>query len=538
MEEFKNLNQNEEQVELQSTPAAEQPTMTEVVADIQENSVAEDVVGVETATEEAPLEEISVSQPEVNITNEDFGIEIQPPVIEAQQDEVKEMPIGPDTEQLANQGFNQAQSVAEEVRDDRPYIPPYNPINYTAVKPVEDKEPMSRGLLMFILLLVAIIALTGACAGGYYMGKFSSSDSLIGEDVTVGLAAKPTDGKEMTAAQVYEKVNPSVVGICIYNEAGKAANASGVIYSEDGYIITNDHVYSEIASPKFKIYTYDNKEYDAVYVAGDQVSDLAILKVKDANFTAAVFGDSEQIIFGENVVAVGRPGGASNASSVTKGIISATSRRVQTTSSYSARLIETDCPINPGSSGGALVNMYGQVVGITSSKLASADIDAVGYAIPTTTVKRIVEELIKNGKVLSRAKLGITYMAIDSVTAEISDYKYEGLYVDSVSEDSDLYQKLKKGDIITHINGIEVTSDVIVLDIIEKSKAGDTIKVTYVDEEGKSHTVEAVLKANIGESSYFTKEQSSTESKLPQLPNEEKEDEKESGGEFNFPFGE
>jgi serine protease Do len=173
--------------------------------------------------------------------------------------------------------------------------------------------------------------------------------------------------------------------------------------------------------------------------------------------------------------------------------------------------------------------MYGQVIGITSSKLASADIDAVGYAIPTTTMKRIVEELIKNGRVISRAKLGITYLAIDSVSAEVGDYKYVGLYVDSVSEDSDLYGKVTKGDIITNINGIKVTSDDMVLDIIDKSKAGDKITVTFVNAKGKTSTVTAVLKANIGESSYTTTE-------TTPLPNNDSSNSQ--GGAFDFPFGE
>ncbi len=448
---------------------------------------------------------------------------------------IEEVPVLEPSEPIEN-NTQVDEEVFEEVEPEpqieTPYIP-YSPINYTKVEPMETK-PMSRGLKFFALLLALVIALTAACAGGYYLGKISVSKSFTKGEAVVGLEAKPTNTDEMTAAQVYEKVNASVVGIVVYNASGKIANASGVIYSNDGYIITNDHIYSEIASPKFKIYTYDNKEYDARYVAGDKVSDLAVLKVKDANFKTAVFGNSNQIIFGENVVAIGRPGGATNASSVTKGIISATSRRVQTTSSYSARLIETDCPINPGSSGGVLVNMYGQVIGITSSKLASSDIDAVGYAIPTTTLKRIAEELIKNGKVLSRAKLGITYRAIDSVSAEIGDYKYKGLYVDSVAEDSDLLGKVTKGDIITHINGIEVTNDEIVLDIIEKSKAGDNVKVTFVNASGKSKSVQATLKANVGESSYITQEKPDSSTPLPQLPG----DDEGNGGAFNFPFGE
>lgn len=421
----------------------------------------------------------------------------------------------------------QEESKEQEAEEPQPtFIPPYNPINYTAIKPMQDRKPMSRGLKMFAILMVAVIALTSACAAGYFLGRGGSGN----QGVIVGLEAKPKDDNEMTAAQVYEKVNPSVVGICVYNSKGKGANASGVIYSSDGYIVTNDHIYSDIGAAKFKIYTYDGKEYDAKYIAGDKVSDLAVLKIDGGKFTPAVLGNSEQVIFGENVVAIGRPGGASESSSITKGVISATSRRVQTTSNYSSRLIETDTPINPGSSGGALVNMYGQVVGITSSKLASSDIDAVGYAIPTTTVKRIVEELIKTGSIATRAKLGITYQAIDSVTASISNYKYEGLYVDSVAADSDLYGKISKGDIITHINGIEVTSDVIVLDIIEKAKAGDKIQVTFVNEKGGSKTIDAVLKANVSESSYSQIEQ---EDSLPDFSGGQN-----GGGEFNFPFGE
>ena len=282
---------------------------------------------------------------------------------------------------------------------------------------------------------------------------------------------------------------------------------------------------------KFKVYTSDGKQYDAKYVAGDKISDLAILKIDGGSFTPAVFGDSEQIVYGENVVAIGRPSDATEASSITKGIISSVARRVKTTTSYSAKLIQTDSAINPGSSGGALVNMYGQVVGITSSKLAGVSYDAVGYAIPTKTMKRICSELIKQGKVVSRAKLGITYTAINSVTAEIGGYSHEGLYVASVSEDSDLYGKIGEGDIITGINGTEVTSDDIVLDIIDNCSAGDKISVTVVTKTGAEKSFEAALKANIGESSYSTDINAGTSGSSGS-------DSSSGGGTFNFPFGE
>ena len=173
------------------------------------------------------------------------------------------------------------------------------------------------------------------------------------------------------------------------------------------------------------------------------------------------------------------------------------------------------------------MNMYSQVVGITSSKLAGTEYDAVGYAIPTRTVKRIVSELISKGKVVSRARLGITYTAINSVTAEINGYSSVGLYVASVSEDSDLHGK---GDVITRINNIEVTSDDIVLDIIEECSAGDTISVTVLTKGGAEKTFDAVLKANTGESSYSTK--------APSSSNSESGNSSSSGGTFDFPFGE
>ena len=408
-------------------------------------------------------------------------------------------------------------------------LTPQNRINYSEVLPVKDYKPMSKGLKAFALIMAAVIMLTGASVAGYFLGR-NSTGSGTRKNVTVNLAAKPADTDEMTAAQVYEKVNSSVVGITVYNSAGEGSQASGVLYSEDGYIITNDHIYSEVGAPKFKIYTSDGKEYDAKYIAGDQISDLAVLKIDGSGFTPAQFGNSDEIIYGENVVAVGRPSDATQASSITKGIISSTGRRVKTTSNYSAKLIQTDSAINPGSSGGALVNMYGQVIGITSSKLAGVSYDAVGYAIPTKTMKRICEELIKNGKVVSRAKLGITYTAINSVTAEINGYDCVGLYVASVSEDSDLYGKISEGDVITHINGIEVKSDDIVLDIIEESSAGDKISVTVLTKKGNEVTLDAVLKANVGESSYTTEINSSESS--------DNDSSSSSGGTFNFPFGE
>ncbi len=412
------------------------------------------------------------------------------------------------------------------------YAPVGNPVVYSPVRPVQAK-PASKGLKVFAVILAAVLLLTGASAAGYYVGK-NNSGTTAHKSVSVNLAAKPKNTDEMTAAEVYDAVNNSVVGIVIYNTAGSMAQASGVFYTEDGYIVTNDHIYAEIPSAKFKIYTADGKEYDADYVAGDQISDIAILKIKSGSFHAASFGDSDQLFNGEHVVAVGRPADATDASVITGGIVSSTGKRVTGTTSYSIKMIQTDSAINPGSSGGALVNMYGQVVGITSSKLVGTNYDAVGYAIPTTMVKRVAEELISDGHVVSRAKLGITYTVIDSVTAEINDYDHVGLYVASVSEDSDLYGKVKEGDVITQINHMDITDDDMVLDIIQDSAAGDTITVTVYSSSGNTKTYDAVLKANIGESSYSNKAASGNAAK----GGVDGSGSDKSGGTFDFPSGE
>lgn len=394
-----------------------------------------------------------------------------------------------------------------ETQFESEYSTVYNPIEYAEPIEQENIKPMSKGLKVFAVIMAAVILVTGGALAGYIAGNSKSNYSLGKDKVKsyINLAQKPADTDELTAAEVYEKTNKSIVGIMIYNSKGDASQASGIIISKDGYIVTNDHIYSEVAAPKFKIYTHDSKEYSAKYVAGDQISDLAVLKIENTEdtFSPAVFASPDTVFCGENVVAIGRPNNAVESSSITDGIISATSRRIQlSTTNYSSRVMQTTCPINPGSSGGALVNMYGQIVGVTSSKLVSTAYDNVGYAIPTDIVKRITDELISKGKVVSRAKLGIEYKMVDSVTAELNGQEAVGLLVASVAEDSGLYGKLEKNDMITHINGVAITDDDIVLDIIEGLKAGDKITVTILTSGGTTKNEEAVLKANVGESSY------------------------------------
>ncbi len=370
-------------------------------------------------------------------------------------------------------------------------------------EPVTDTEPDKLGIRIFSLLLALVVALCVVFAGGYYLGK-NYNKASSGSTNSLLLESRPNESAILTSEQVYTAVNPSVVGIVIYNASGIKGYASGVVYSEDGYIITNDHIYDDVVNAKFKIYTYDGNVYPAVFVAGDTRSDLAVLKIDSAGFFPAKFGNSDELIFGERVYAIGRPNDATADSSITTGIISFLNRRVSNSTNYSSKLIQTDSAINPGSSGGALVNQYGQVIGITSSKLVGSAYEGVGYSIPTTTVKKVVESLIAHGTVVNRARMGITYQDIDEITAELSGFPSAGLYIANVGQESDFYGKLSVGEMIIEVNGIKIKSDNTMLDVIEESKPGDEISLTVVTKSGATRAVTGKLIADQGSSSYVT----------------------------------
>lgn len=403
-------------------------------------------------------------------------------------------------------------------------------VNYNNMASEPEKK---NGLKIFFTVLCCVVALSLAVGAGYIMGKnpasFSSPEDLFVEQI-IELEDLPEDDT-MSPAGIYNKCNSSIVGIVVYNSAGEGSNASGVIYTEDGYIITNDHIYDDIPSPKFKIYTSDNKEYNAVYVGGDTRSDVAVLKIMDTNdkFTAASFGDSEKLIVGQRVVAIGRPMDATAHSSITEGIISLLDARVTSSSNYSNPAIQTNTAINPGSSGGALFNMYGQVIGITSSKIVGDEYEGMGYAIPSASVKKIAESLVQYGKVVNRAKIGISYYEVDSVTAEIGKYDAVGLYVAEVTN-SALTSVLSKGDIITEVNSQKITSDRVILDIIDKSLPGQSLDLTVLKTDGTTKHITAKLLADEGSSSLDSSAPSKNE-------NSDQKDKESNGSSFTFPFG-
>lgn len=310
---------------------------------------------------------------------------------------------------------------------------------------------------------------------------------------------KDADSAKYTAETAFTSVSDSVVGVVCYtgeitSVEKCSSQGSGIIISQDGYMLTNSHVIGNSKTAyAIQVVTSDGKEYTAGVVGFDSRTDIAVLKMDGAkDLKPATFGDSARIELGEDIIAVGNPGGLDYQNSITKGIVSAVNRELSSTSLV--KYIQTDAAINPGNSGGPVVNLYGQVIGIATSKIVSEKYEGMGFAIPTQTVKEIVDELVRNGYVTGRVKIGITGTNVTAAMA--SQYNVpQGILVAEIVEDGPCDgTELMAEDIITEADGEEIKSFSDIYEVLEKHKAGDKIKLKYYrmsdDSEG---TVEITL---------------------------------------------
>lgn len=387
------------------------------------------------------------------------------------------------------------------------------------IVPPDRTKGSKRGFAFFMGFIAVVIALSIGITAGYYMGGDYNPDSVPqggvsadkdeneentfsgSVDVNIQHRSDPT-GESLTLSQVAEKVKPSIVVICVYSTANDSSSySSGVIMSKDGYIVTNDHIFTDISKPVIYVTTYDGKTHKAKFVAGDSRGDIAVIKIDAEGLTPATFGYSSELVVGEQVAAIGNAAGLDF--SVTDGIVSALERRLADSQGYSARYVQTSAPISPGSSGGALVNMDGQVIGITTSKIADSVSEGLSFAIPSDRAVSIVTELLKNGYI-SRAKLGISYNEINVAAAELNDLPV-GLRIVSVNSDSNLSGKVSSGDVI--VGAGEIKSNITssnVLDMLETMKPGDELSLYIKTSSGESKTLKAKLIQDKGSSNYST----------------------------------
>lgn len=384
-----------------------------------------------------------------------------------------------------------------------PPPPPVENSPYAADQPEPPTpgEPKKKktGLWIFIVILAlaivaSIVGIAIAVNGGNHDTPIGTETSEQGETPSLDIKDPVTSGGltdetgNLTVAGVAEKLKPSNVGIVIYTNSNQVAGeGSGIIMTADGYIITCAHVISDATNYRIKVFLENSEEYDAKIVGFDERSDVGVIKVDGVtDFVPAEFGDSDSLKVGEEVIAIGNPGGMSFFGSVTNGIVSAIDRPVSSQIGYSMKCIQHNAAINPGNSGGMLCNMQGQVIGINSSKIASSDYEGMGFSIPISSAKDIIDSLIQNGYVKDRAKLGITYVAASSDYYYSMVVKLYGLpegtvVVNSISNDSDLANyDVKADDMIVGVNGTKLTEAGQMVDIINGMKPGDEITLNMV----------------------------------------------------------
>lgn len=368
-----------------------------------------------------------------------------------------------------------------------PVIPPVSDTPETTVK--KSSKAWIIVVIAAVLLLLSAVMLglaenhkNDSSESGGRNQEISHTSGGSGVTININVAPKPVEDESLyqnketgllTTAGAAQQVLPSIVNLYGYtNTAIRPYNeASGVIISDDGYIITNAHAVEDIT--RFKARLGDDREFEAELIGTDTKTDLAVLKIDAENLTPAVIGNSDELIQGEEVIAIGNAGGFNN--TVTVGNVSYVNREIKSYTGYPITSIQTDAALNFGNSGGALVNLYGQVVGIVVSKYSSDGSENIGFAIATSFAVPIVEDLIENGYITDRPRIGITYTLIDAEMASSLEVK-PGMLISEIDSECDVAKtELKKDDIITEMDGKQILTDTDIRNFQNTHKAGETV---------------------------------------------------------------
>ncbi len=382
-----------------------------------------------------------------------------------------------------------------------------------------------------VLAIILIGFLSGAL-GSFVTLQLYQKQGNQATNNNSGTVTQTSYKNENSTTQAVNKVKDAVVSIITYSSSSSrqssvfnaddtnsdsdnqqiASEGSGVIYKKndkDAYLVTNTHVIN--GASKVDIRLADGTKVPGEIVGSDTFSDIAVVKISSEKVTTvAEFGDSSQLSVGETAIAIGSPLGSEYANTVTQGIISSLNRNVSLKSedgqAISTKAIQTDTAINPGNSGGPLVNIQGQVIGITSSKIASnggTSVEGLGFAIPSNDAQNIIKQLESNGKV-TRPALGIQMVNLSNVGASdlrklnIPSSLTSGVVVRSVQNNMPANGHLQKYDVITKVDDKEIASSTDLQHALYNHAIGDTIKVTYY-RNGKEETTSIKLDKNSGD---------------------------------------
>lgn len=356
--------------------------------------------------------------------------------------------------------------------------------------------------LVVILLLIVSLSCNGLLVYTVFFQQNNASNNASTAQVqTVNVDVK----SDLT--EIIEKAKQSTVGVAVYQRNQLAGSGSGIIYKVDGktvYVVTNHHVIDSANS--IEVIFANGESVKADLVGSDQYGDIAVLKMTvDFSVTAFKMGDSDLLDSGETVVAIGSPLGIEYAGTVTQGIVSAPKRTISVDlnsdgkEDWDMNVVQTDAAINPGNSGGALINAAGELVGITSMKYSSEEVEGIGFALPINDAVKLIDEIMETGKV-SRPTLGISGVSLDGYSSyELYMYRIQtnlnkGIYVANVQSGSAASEAgIKAGDVITKFDGSEIESYKDFLTKLYSKKTGDTVKLT-INRDGSTMEVNVKLK--------------------------------------------
>ncbi len=366
------------------------------------------------------------------------------------------------------------------------------PLPGQSAPPERPRKKSRRGLWIFLIGLAVVLGIAAGVlvwswlSPGRILDRFEywydygwEEDAEASGEITIPsyptgegatLEVETDRGPELTAQEIYRRVNPSVVTVLAQLE-GSASVGTGVIFRSDGYILTNYHV---LAGGRDCTVALDTgRTYEALYVAGDERNDLAVLKVNLTGLPAATFGDSDQLVVGDKVYAIGNPLGVELRGTLTDGIVSAINRDVWV-DGRTMNLIQTNAALNSGNSGGPLINAYGQVVGINTIKMSSdySNVEGLGFAIPSASIRRLVNDLLTYGEIQPEPSFGVTVLQTGARLEE----DVWGLEVLEVTPDSAADRAgIRTGDFILSAAGREVSSSQDLLRIRRQLYVGDQV---------------------------------------------------------------
>lgn len=369
-----------------------------------------------------------------------------------------------------------------------------------------------------IALVLNVVMISGIFATGYIAGnsgllsgivasaESSAEEKKHNEEISKILEERKDDNRtELTTAEVAKLVGPAVVGVVSEVEVQNyfwgtngvsQSSGSGIIFLKEGntyYIMTNNHVISGANKVSIQI-AGASETVEGQLVGADENTDLAVIKITSKDdLTVAKLGDSNSLQVGERAIAIGNPLGMEFFGTTTQGIISAVNRSVKVSENLTMNYIQTDAAINSGNSGGALVNAYGEVIGVNSAKISDSSVEGMGFAIPISEAKVVVEDLVKYGYVKGRPVIGITTVDVTASIAKRYGWP-EGVWVNSVVSGSGAEEAgLKRGDIITSANGKDITSVNELNEIKNKMKPGDKLKLKVYRENSNTIDITVTL---------------------------------------------